>query len=1743
MSRPEGGLRETAQLRSLKARRAQIKAKCTRFSSYVEELEVQNTSVAELRQRLQRFTETWDHFNEIQAAIEEIQADSEEVISEEEERNSFEEKYFAIASRLEMLIEDKIRPIHTANVNMVPRDIREGTPATMGSVPSNEHLKLPRVNLPTFSGPFEEWMPFRNMFQSMIDQNPALPNIQKMQYLILALKGEARDVIGSLEVSEENYAEAWAMLKERYDDSGLIIQKHVKALFEIPVMIKENHLSLRRLLDIVLKHLRALKALKRPTEHWDDLMVHLITSRLDQKTSRAWEISLKRGQIPALKQLTEFLAQHCKALEASYRTTRSGVSGASHEKYGQSKGTSANLTTANKCGYCGKGHSIYNCEDYLRLEIHKRIKEARARNLCLNCLKSTAHIAKGCTIKPCRECNKQHNTLLHLESTKKSDSTLEDVNNSVKDKVVATSVSHVSPETNKYALLATAIVVIADSKGNDTHCRALLDSGSQSCFITRNCVERLRLTQFDTHTPVCGLGGMSTQTRKRVDITLRSRINKFRANLSCLVIDEITQALPANRIRANEVRVPKGIQLADPEFYKSSRVDLLIGAEIFFDLMCVGRIKKSETQPTWQKTLLGWIASGKLVATDYGKKKTVCGLIVNEQLKAELTRFWQIEHGERQNTRSPEERACEAHFKRTYRRTEEGRFVVMLPTRENQLQDLGKSRELAIQRLEKLEGRLEKRPQLKKEYTEFIHEYLELKHMKEVKDCKPRQNSQQQYYLPHHCVVKETSATTKLRVVFDASSKTTSGISLNDALMVGPVLQQDLFSILLRFRRFKHALTADIAKMYRQVLVAEEQTSLQRIVWRDNPVEEIKVYELLTLTYGTAPASFLATRAIHELADLEENNFPLGAEIARRDLYMDDLITGADSIKEAEMIRDQVATLLLKGGFPLRKWASNHQELLRSISEQIADNNLFELDKGEVAKTLGVKWNRVKDAFQYSIEIENVKVCTKRGMLSGIARIFDPLGLLAPVIITAKIWIQDLWKLQLNWDESLPADVASKWTNYVSDMHQLNDFSVRRNVRGDDLDSEIQIHGFCDASERAYGAGVYMRSFNKNGSVQTRLLCAKSRVAPVKTVSIPRLELCGAQLLSQLVNRVKNSLNLGIDRLYYWTDSLIVLHWIKATNKKLPVFVAHRVGEIQELTKQEEWGHVRTGENPADLVSRGCTSQELYSSQLWWNGPAWLADQAQIDERSRFKDTEDSSLEHQGEQVTLVIARSPEDNLINRFSNFTRLIQVTARCIKFAQLCKDKGRAKIAQDLTLEELKHASRCLVRMEQRFAFEEEIGALQSKKAIPRRSSLRHLNPWLDQMGLLRVGGRLRHAVLEHDTKYPLVLPHKSKLTELIVLHEHVRHQHAGVEATLAAVRKLYWPIRARGIVRKLIYKCIRCFRAKPRMSEQIMGALPVDRVTPGRPFANTGVDFCGPIYIREGRRRGAKRIKAYVAVFVCMAVKAVHLEVVSDMTTDAFLNAFKRFISRRGRPTNMYSDNGTNFVGANRELENCRKLFAEEQRREIIDCTISEGIKWNFIPARAPHFGGLWEAAVKSFKNHFYKTTVDAAMTFEEASTLVSQIEAILNSRPLTGLSEDPNDLNFLSPGHFLIGETLTSYPELDLADVRVNRLSRWQMLERMRQHFWKRWSSEYLLTLQRRNKWLKEIGPQIKTGQLVICREDGLPPLKWALARVQSVLPGSDGVTRTAIIKTAVGEYKRPAAKLCVLPIEDYMDCN
>ncbi|KMQ91270.1 hypothetical protein RF55_8889 [Lasius niger] len=448
----------------------------------------------------------------------------------------------------------------------------------------------------------------------------------------------------------------------------------------------------------------------------------------------------------------------------------------------------------------------------------------------------------------------------------------------------------------------------------------------------------------------------------------------------------------------------------------------------------------------------------------------------------------------------------------------------------------------------------------------------------------------------------------------------------------------------------------------------------------------------------------------------------------------------------------------------------------------------------------------------------------------------------------------------------------------------------------------------------------------------------------------------------------------------------------------------------------------------------------------------------------------------------------------------------------------------------------ALRVLTRGVQQEAFPEDYRVLSEGRSVGGSSRILSLAPFIDKDGVIRVGGRLSNSALPYESRHPMLLPRGHVLTDLVVRREHIRNLHSGLQATISAVRRRFWPLAARSVTRKVIHGCIVCFKCRPVALEALMADLPRNRVTISRPFTHTGVDYAGPILLKESRRRNAKMHKAYISIFMCFSTKAVHIKIVSDLTSQAFVASFKRFISRRGKPVCMYSDNGTTFVGAQKQLKEFFELINNEQSA-VNELLRSNEISWNFLPPHAPHFGGLWEAAVKSAKYHIQRVVGNAGLTLEEMQTVLCEIEAILNSRPLTPLSTDPNDLSCITPGHFLIGTALNRFPVPDLTEEKENRLLRWQRVEQMRQHFWKRWNSEYLHTLIERQKWRINKGEQLKVGRLVLIQQSGLGPLQWLLGRVLQVHLGVDGIARTATLRTSKGCLTRPLTRLAILPLE------
>nr|CAI5862749.1 unnamed protein product [Callosobruchus analis] len=808
--------------------------------------------------------------------------------------------------------------------------------------------------------------------------------------------------------------------------------------------------------------------------------------------------------------------------------------------------------------------------------------------------------------------------------------------------------------------------------------------------------------------------------------------------------------------------------------------------------------------------------------------------------------------------------------------------------------------------------------------------------------------------------------------------------------------------------------------MYRQVWVRKEQRHLQKILWRFDPANEIETFELNTVTYGTASAAYLAIRSLHEVARLYQNAYPSICDVIIDDFYVDDLLTGAETVEQVAALKSELSHLLAKHGFPLRKWTSNH-ESIRS------DSCTREIGTDQHNKILGILWSSEQDVLKYSIsEPSSPQRVTKRHILSCVAQIFDPLGLLSPVTITSKLILQDLWKLKISWDESVPSQLYTTWLDYRSNLPKLNIIKFPRHVTCPYFTS-IQLHGFCDASEKAYGAVVYVRSMDAQGNCFINILCAKTRVAPLKQVTIPRLELCGALLLAQLVAKVKESIKIDFECTRYWCDSQIVICWLKTSPHLLKMFVANRVSQIQSISDPHSWNYVNTSCNPADLLSRGISPLDLLNSKLWFHGPEWLSYPPSewphfLHNTSRI---DISDIPERKENATVLISTENYlSSVINKFSSFSKMRRVFAYIIRFKLKTQRLNESELSSGLTPEELDSALVCIVKIVQMSSFSNDYRNLSLNGMVDSKSSLLSLCPFIDSDGLIRVGGRLQNSDYPYDKKHPYILPKNHHLSVSIARTEHLRLKHIGPQGLLASIRERFWPIGGKGLVRKAVRDCIPCFRFSLSQEKYLMGSLPKARITPARPFLSVGVDFTGPFMTKTHKGRSHKILKSFVAIFVCLAVKAIHIEIVSDLTTECFLAAFRRFTSRRGSCSHVVSDNGTTFVGASKEL----KLFLLNQQCEISEKLATDGIKWTFIPPRSPHFGGLWEAAVKTVKHHLKRSIGETRLSFEEFYTVLTQIEACVNSRPLYPLSDDPSDPSPLTPAHFIIGETLTATPD-------------------------------------------------------------------------------------------------------------------
>lgn len=1721
MSSPGDSHKEDPQeFSELIKQRGSIRGRLTIFEKFLLALkankpsDITSSQIDELRLRLNKLEALFADFDACQTRIEVL---CPTLATQLEEREITESKFYSALTGAEALIKS-----HPSNNNHNTKS---------NSNTNNNNIKLPIIKLPTFDGNYFSWLEYRDTFQSMIHDVDTIPDINKFHYLRSSLEGSAALVIKAIEFTSDNYQVAWDLLCQRYNNKKILINNHMKALFKIEPISKESHRSLRYLIDIITKNLRALETLGQPVDSWDAIIIYMVSTKLDPVSSNKWEEHRSNlPDLPKLSQFIEFIRNRADILETTLanRSDKPENKNNFHNNkdnkhdnkpdnknaYQPSKFTKSFVTSKPKtseslsCPVCSQAHRIIDCNTFKSYPTNMKISEVAKLNLCSNCLRR-GHKVTDCRLGSCRLCNEKHNTILHKDKEEKPNTA---------SSMPTTPPVTMSVSCSGQVLLGTALVQVSSPELNHTYlARALLDAGSQSSFMTESLKQKLGLVNRNPETHIIsGINNVHVPISDSCDVTISSTTSPFNKKLNCLIIPQITGQLPNFPVNITQLNLPN-VAFADPHFYRPADIDMLLGADIFFDILSPEKMSLGPNMPILQSTQLGWVLAGSL-GTNLNKGPVHCNF--TKQIHDDMTRFWNLE--EIPSTKpvlSADEEFCEEHFTKHVQRMPDGRFSVSIPFKESP-ESLGDSLKMALKRFYNLENRLNKNLDLKNKYTQFIKEYESLGHLTKIN------RPQFGYYLPHHAVIREDSETTKLRVVFDASAKTTTNKSLNDIQAIGPVVQDDLFSILIRFRQHKFVLSGDIIKMYRQINVDPSQRNFQLILWRDDDRKPIETLQLNTVTYGTASAPFLSTRCLFQLAN--ECPDPQVSEVIKRDFYVDDLLTGASTVDDLAHIHKGVTNTLSSACLPIHKFRTNCPTIFSHKTETES------LDLNKEASVLGIRWAPESDSLTFSINVDTaLEKITKRTILSNTCKIFDPLGLLSACTVTLKILLQRLWKLNLTWDEPVPSDVKNTWQKVSNNLQALLSLSVPRHVLCSPSDWEL--HCFVDASQEAYSACVYIRSTDQNGDVIIRLLCAKTRVAPLKTITIPRLELSAALLGARLVAKVTAALRCPVHKRVFWSDSTITLGWIKTQPKLLKQFVCNRIHEIHDLTDRKSWRYVPTSLNPADLASRGIEPNQLIKCSSWWEGPPYLRlDESQWPQSPQTK----PDLPEIKSLKTIINNSENNDNMqIIKFENYSsslRLKRIIGYIYRFIHNTRNKNNKNIGS-LKDDELKQSLTYLIKISQIQSFSHELNLIKKDKKLT-SSSILQLSPFIDDSGVLRVGGRLNNTDFNFEKKHPVLLDGKHHFTKLLMRAEHLRLLHAGPQLLLASFREQFWPLGGRTLARKITRQCITCSRFRGKTMEPLMGQLPTNRVTKNYPFQICGIDYAGPILISSKKGRGNRISKCYICLFVCYCTKAIHLEIVSDLTSNAFIASLRRFISRRGKPNQINCDNGTNFVGASNELNR----VLQSAINSIYDFTAEEGIRFNFNPPYSPTFGGLWEAGVKSAKYHLKRIMGNASLTFEELSTVCTQIEAVLNSRPLTPLSCNPHDLSPLTPGHFLIGRPLTSLPSPPTPEKRLK--TRYQLMEALKEGFWKRWHQEYLAELQKKTKWRSPY-PELREGTMVIFKEENLPPMKWRIGRVIKTHPGRDGVCRVADFKTYKGIERRALNKVCPLFDEEDVALN
>lgn len=1592
----------------------------------------------------------------------------------------------------------------------------------------NRKFQLPALELKQFDGKVENWIGFWGQFRK-IHQDSSIDDDDKFQYLLKATEPgtSARELVESYPPSGENYHKAINDVRERFAKDEIIIQHYVRKLLEL-VLLQNNHrgsVDLRGLYDKLNTQLRALDSLGVTSDKYAAMLYPLIESCIPEDALRVWERTSRNKEQNELQQLMAFLKTEVECEEKvqlaksnfndskSYGLQPVGACIVSTDKKQPYKKVNrpefSSSVMAKKslfCIWCEKTtHRSSECIRTKNMTLEQKKEYLKSKKACMICLK-IGHYANNCRSYPkCLHCTKRH-TFVMCPNIRNQSAEIALATNKTPDVTPSTSCcskftkqDEEIPKLNEinqgvysshknFTTLLHTLFVNLSYKDKVVKVRALFDSGSQKSYISKRVAEKLQLVPVSNHSIThCLFGGVETSVEhhKLFKCNVQDLEGKFEFVISVLDKEKICGYLP---------------KLSDPLVFRQLRdmniilndsysdifdIDLLIGAD-HSGFLFTGDVVQVNESLVAMGTKLGWVLQGSTL-TSYVSTHTnhLTNTSTNMDITAQLWDLEAIGIKDPAETKRSEvlQREIMNFFCDTIRINEEGRYEVHLPWKEDV--NLVSNKFLAMKRLQSTTKRLISTGNFD-EYDLVFKEWLDLGIIERVEDDNTG------HYLPHHAVIKESSLTTRVRPVFDASARDVNGSSLNSSLESGLNLLELIPKLLIDFRKHAVGITADIKKAFLQIsLTAADRKYLQFLWWGNEERSQLVTYRHCRVVFGVTCSPFLLNATIRYHLD-SENIIPAHlkatADKLKHSFYVDNCITSCTSNKDAAVFQEQSEKLMALAKMELRAWVTGP-----SVDETIIS-------------ILGIMWNTKEDTLFVNFKHldYNGERVTKRLILSLTHRIFDPIGYTAPVALIPKLLLKILHELKLGWDDDVPTEVNNKFLQWVNKLKCLQSLFIPRRLSQENINQcKLSIHCFSDASKVAYAAVVFLRSEYKT-KVTVQLLSAKSRLSPSKknsVISVPRLELLAATMGTRLYVQAKNALCLEHDT-YFWTDSNVVLSWIK-NEGNWGVFVKNRVKEIRSGSKINDWRHITGDLNPADLPSRGCHADVLLKSR-WWEGPAWLKCAKEDWPNSNCQELSTLPQEEENEENSLLIASCREnftDSLLY-FSKYNLIRRMVAWIFRFYGNAKGSKVKEV--DLEVEEIKRAETALFKVIQKEVFGE-------------KKTYKDLATVIDSCGLIRVRTKLFSEEIPSSYRFPILLPGSHKIVEKLVRWKHNELFHAGTQTVLANLRENLWITGVRVLVKRISRECVICKRHR-KLGKNVtpLIPLPTNRTDTGKPFEVSGVDLAGPLLLRNGD-------KVWIVLYTCAVYRAVHLELVNGLSTREFLLSFRRFIARRGRVSTIYSDNGTNFIGA-------RNLFKRINWEEVKSYATIREINWILIPPGSPWWGGWYERMVRMVKELLRRVLGNASLSFIELETFLVECEAIINSRPLSYVVDDVDiPSQPITPALFLQPLACTEVVDLDHLDAKGFDL-RLKYLQKLRDDLKMRFRKEYLSLLVLRGK---DGHYMLRVGDIVLV-ETPDKRIYWPLGRIMRLHEGRDGVCRVATIKTATGVLIRSLKKIHLL---------